>query len=757
MHLVITTREDPLLPLSRRRARDQLTELRAADLRVTSAEAAEFLNQVVGLDLSAEAITALETRTEGWITGLQLAAISLQGQADTARLIQSFTGSSRLVLDYLVEEVLNQQPETVQTFLLQTSILNRLTGTLCNALTGQDNGDETLEMLERANLFIVPLDNERRWYRYHHLFSELLHRQLRQTQLGRVPMLHHRASEWYQQNGFADDAIDHALHAEDFERAARLIEEMSEIVWGRGEHNKLGRWLDKLPADLILLKPQLCILHAWILFTNGQQEAAEQRLQATELALETNNERTMETSPMEWSQLSGSEMMKIQGRAAVIRAYLAFYRGDAPGIIQYANQALEYLPEEDLTWRSTVAIVLGDAYRIKGDLVAAYRIQTEALEACKETGDIYLVMLTSLKVAIILRMQGKLQQTIKVCQQQMQLSKEYGLSQTGMTGWLLAMWGETLAELDDLDNALQYAKKGVELFKGGGTLLQVTWSYMCLVRILFSRGDLADAEEIIQKIENIERKSPVPPWITAQMAAWKARLLLEQNKLDAASQWIEESGLYVDGEFTLLHEINHILLIDYLTLARILIAQEQLDEAAELLQHLLESAEEGGRTSRVIEILILQALTYQAQEYSDQAVDTLQEALTLAESGGFIRIFVDEGPPMARLLYEALTRGIAPEFTKQLLVAFPLAESEDTTLSKTKTPKSELVEPLSEREIEVLQLIAEGLTNQEVASRLYLAVSTVKVHTRNIYGKLGAHHRADAVARARALGILPSI
>jgi LuxR family maltose regulon positive regulatory protein len=758
IHLVIAAREDPHLPLSRLRARGQLTELRAADLRFTSSEAAEFLNQEMGLDLSTEDVAALETRTEGWIAGLQLAAISLQGHADTSRLIQSFTGSNRLVLDYLIEEVLDQQTEDIQAFLIQTAILNRLTGSLCDAVrfgtaerhTKQDNGQEILEMLDRANLFIIPLDEERHWYRYHHLFTDLLRQRLRQTQPDLLPILHHNASEWYEQNGFIDEAIEHAMRAEDFERAAHMIEEQVDAVWERGEHAKLERWLAGLPVELVLTKPQLCIFLAWNQLVSGEQEAAERSLQSAEHALETSTDRALESSPIEPSQLPDSERMKIQGRAAVIRAFLAFFRGDVPEIIQYAHQALEYLPKQDLTWRSTVAIALGDAYRVQGDLVAAHRAQLEALEACKLAGDIYPIMLSNVKVAINLRMLGELQQTIESCQQQMQFIKESGLSQTGIAGWLLAVWGETLAELNDLDGAAHHAKKGIELIKHDGTLAMLTWSYTCLVRILFSRGDLDGAEEIIQITENIARKSHVPPWITNQMAAWRARVWLAQDKLEAVPQWVEERELVADGKLTHLNEI------EYMMLARILIAQEQLDEATVLLQRLLEAAEAGGRTSRVIEILILQALVFYAQGDTEQALTTLEKALTLAESEGFIRIFVDEGPPMSRLLYEAVTRGIVPGYANRLLAAFPMSEPEQTDPSITQIPKSKLVEPLSEREIEVLQLIAEGLTNQEVASRLFLALSTVKVHTRNIYGKLGAHHRADAVAKARAFGILPS-
>jgi LuxR family maltose regulon positive regulatory protein len=751
LHLVIVTREDPQFPLARLRSKDQLTELRAADLRFTSFEVAQFLNQVMGLDLSVEAIVALESRTEGWIAGLQLAAISVQGQDDAHSLIKAFTGSHQYVLDYLVEEVLEQQSKGVQTFLMQTAVLDRLTGSLCDAVTGKEDGSDTLELLDKSNLFIVPLDKERRWYRYHHLFSDLLRRRLRQTQPDQLSILHHRASEWYEQNRFTDEAIKHALQAEDFERAANLIEEQIDDVWEQGEHAKLQRWLDGLPAELVLTNPKLCIFLAWDHLVSGDQEAAEESLQAVEQALESNTESTTESLPKELDRLPDSDSMKLQGIAAVIRAFLAFFRADIPEIIQYAHQALEYLPEQELTWRSTAAIALGDAYRVQGDLIAAHSAQLKALEACKLAGDIYPIMLSNVKVAINLRMLGKLQQTIESCQQQMQFSIESGLSQTGMAGWLLAVWGETLAELNDLDGAVHHAKKGIELVKGSGTLAMLTWSYMCLVRILFSIGDLDGAEVIIQKTQDLARTSHVPPWITNQMAAWRARIWLAQDNMEAASKWAGERELASAGTLTHLNEI------EYMMLARILIAQERLDEASELLHRLLRPAEMGGRTSIVLEILILQALVLQAQGDTDQAISTLEKAFTLSEPEGFIRIFVDEGPPLAHLLYEAATRGIVPNYTNRLLAAFPITEPEKNASPKAQVPKSELVEPLSEREIEVLQLIANGLTNQEVASRLYLALSTVKVHTRNIYGKLGVNNRTQAVARARTLGILPSL
>jgi len=785
MHMVIASREDPHLPLARLRVRRQLTEVRATDLRFSSSEAAEFLNQVMGLGLSAEDITALETRTEGWIAGLQLAAISMQGRKDTSSLIKSFTGSHRYVLDYLIEEVLEQQSESVQTFLMQTALLDRLSGSSCDAVcfgladsAGRsvgaassfgpaENGQAILEALERANLFIVPLDEERRWYRYHHLFADLLRQRLRQTRPEWVPALHLRASRWYEQNGLLDESIDHALRAEDFERAAYLIESEAEALWGRDEHAKLRRWLERLPAELVFSKPQLCIYYASYLFASGQQEAAERRLQAAEEALDISNDRPDRPSLTLQDPPVGTERMKLLGRIAAARSFMASYRSDAAGVIPHARRALEYLPEEDVTWRGSAAITLGDAYIYQGRYVEAHRIYLEALEATKATGKTYLIVNFSLKLALCLRSLGRLQEAIEICQQRLQLATKTGLSETEIVGWLLAIWGDILAEVDDLDGAIDQVRKGVELTERGRDVAMLTWSYLCLARVLFSRGDLPGAEKIVIETAKIARESTVPLLVTNQMAVWQVRIWLAQDRLEEALQWMRKRELDPDTEPT------YVGALEYLALARILIAQERYDDAARLLQRLLEPAEAGAHASRAIEILNLQALALQARGNTTQAMTALERALALAEPGGFVRIFVDEGPPMAQLLRSAAARRMMPDYTAKLLAAFDHGAKGDADAhirrmtkhkgehpavrpsSPARSTAEGLVEPLSERELEVLQLLAEGLTNQEIGSRLFLALNTVKAHTRNIYGKLGVHSRTQSVVRARALGILP--
>ncbi len=758
LHLIIATREDPPLPLARLRARSQLTELRATDLRFTSSEAAEFLNQVMGLNLSAEDVNALEKRTEGWIAGLQLAALALQatlsthnGQ-DTANFIKSFSGSHRFVLDYLIEEVLEQQSEDIQTFLLHTAILDRLSGALCDAVTGQDTGQAILEALERSNLFIVPLDEARVWYRYHHLFASLLRQRLHQTHPEQVSTLHIRASTWYEQNEVADEAIEHALRAEDFEHATYLIAEYADAVWQRGEHDKLLRLLNRLPVELIFSNPHLCIFYAWYSFIGGQQDATDRSLQAAEQALDASAPHATETEAHKQNALT--QLEKLRGRAVAVRAFMSARQGDVQRLIPYAHQALEHLPEEDHTWRSMTALTLGDVYGFKGDMTAAYAARIEAYNVCKASGDTYYAMLASMKLAITLRSQGQLQQVIALCRQQIQLANECGLSTSPLKGLLLAILGEVLVELDDRDQALHQVILGVEMTERGVDVTFIGWAYMCLMRIKFSRGEFADVEEILQKMENIAQESNVPPWIMNQMGTWQTRVWLAQGKLEAASQWAREHELDINEDPKLPHDMNFFLLFDYVLLARILMAQNRWGEATALLQQLLKAAEAGGRISNVIEILILQALVMQAEGDTPVAMATLQRALALAEPEGFIRAFVDEGPPMARLLYEAMTCGIAPDYARRLLAAFPDAEPEPTAPAKSQASQSDLIEPLSDRELEVLQLIAEGLTNPEIARQLYLSLNTIKSHTRNIYGKLGVHNRTQAVARAQALGIL---
>jgi LuxR family maltose regulon positive regulatory protein len=761
MHLVIATRIDPNLPLARLRARGQLTELRASDLRFSSPEAALFLNRVMGLELPADEITTLEARTEGWIAGLQLAAISLQGRQDSADLIKSFSGSHRFVLDYLIAEVLEQQSESVQRFLLNTTILDKLSGPLCDAVcfagsrpegvpvSDNHDGQATLEMLERANLFIVPLDDDRCWYRYHHLFADLLRQRLFQTQAESVPTLHRRASAWYEQNGFVDEAIEHALRGKYFERAAALIEDQDGANYERTDQTLLQRWLAELPEEVVVCRPRLIILRAWIRFNSGQLDAAGRDLQTAEELLGSERDREP-VSAADGDQLPEMDRKLLVGRVAIMRSFLASFAGDTSGIIHYARQALEVLPQQEFTWRSGAYLALGGAYASMGQMEAAREARSDAMVIGQASGDTYYMTIVYLDLAETLRQQGRLREVIDICERRLKIAEESGFAESELVGWLLGIWGEVLAELNDLDKAVDLAERGVKLAARGLDVLYKVYSNLYLVRVLFSSGKISGAEEVIQSMENLVHEYGIPLWALSSLSAWQVRIWLAQGKIKLASQWVEDHQLDPDVEPAYQDEITHAVF------ARVLMAQGRLDEAEELLQRLLEAAKAGGRTSSVIELLIQQSLAAQSAGDTSRALSALEQALLTGQEEGFMRIFVNEGAPMARLLYQALAHEISPAYVRQLLAAFPTPEPQRAEIARTPDPDVAWVESLSEREVEVLQLIAEGLKNQEISDRLYLSQNTVKAHNRNIFGKLGVSSRTQAVARARALGILKS-
>ena len=795
MHLVIATRDDPHLPLARLRARGLLTEVRAADMRFSSSEAAEFLKRVMGLDLSAKDIAALEARTEGWIAGLQLAGLALQGslstrgQEDVSGFIGAFAGDHRYIVDYLVEEVLQRQPEGVRSFLLQTSILDRLSGPLCDAVrfgrakspsnpggdavrfgkaeppstaeedailaetpTPQKDGKGMLEALERGNLFVVPLDDKRQWYRYHHLFADVLRAHLMEEQPHQVPTLHGRASEWYEHNDSPSDAIRHALAAEDFERAADLAELVSP-AWSEGYQPAgwLG-WVRELPEDLVRNRPVLGVAYAQALLNAGELEAAETRLLDAERWLEPT---TDVGEPAQMVVVDKEQFRSLPASLASTRAYHALAIGDVPGTVKYAQRALDLLPEGDHPWRGTLTSLLGLTYWASGDLVAAHRIFSAGLNSMQRAGNIADAISGAFVLADIKMALGELREAARAYEHAVKLESQLSKPVPVETVDLYTGMSTLHREQGDLEAAAQDLATSKKL---GEQLEASYWqSRWCIAqaRLRETLGDLDGALDLLDEAERLYFRTPLPD--VRPIAALRARVWVKQGRLAEAQSWAGERGLSIDDDLSYLREFEHI------TLARVLIARHKNDpvegsihEAMVLLERLAQVAEEGGRMGSVIEILVLQALAHDAQGDIPRALEPLERALTLAEPEGYVWIFVDEGPPMARLLYEALSGGIATDYVRRLLAAVPVSEPEQAHPPTPQPPGTEWVEPLSKRELEVLQLLAEGLTNQEIANKLFLSLNTVKVHTRNIYGKLGAHHRAEAVARARALGILPS-
>jgi LuxR family maltose regulon positive regulatory protein len=730
MHLVIATREDPSLPLARLRAQGRLTELRATDLRFSPSEAAEFLNQAMGLKLSAENIAALETRTEGWIAGLQLAAISMLGHQDVSSFIQSFTGSHHFVLDYLVEEVLQQQPEHVQTFLLHTSILDRLCGSLCDAVLSDESasGQKTLEYIEQANLFIVPLDNERRWYRYHHLFADLLRQRLPRSLASsaadaerRMNELHIRASQWYEENGLAIEAFQHAAAAHDVERAERLAEGRGIPLHFSGGVTPILNWLESLQPAVMNARPSLWWRHAALLLINGQTAGVGEKLQAAETALA--------------NILQGAEpddkTRNLIGQIAAARATLALTRYDVEGMLTQSRRALEYLSSNSLFTRASANWTLGYAYILQGDRPAARQAFMEAISLSQASNAIFTLILATIGLGLVQETDNQLYQAAETYRHVLQLAGDKPQQIINEAHLGLA---RILYEWNDLEAAEQHAQQSLQLARQYESIIdRFVIGEVFLARLKLAQGDADGAAAVLAKTAQSVRQRNFMHRMP-EVAAGQVLTLLCQGNLSAAAHLSKSHNLP-------------------LSQARVHLAQGDAPAALTVLERLRQEIEPKNWQDEQLKIMVLQAVAQHKGGKQDKALRVLGEALTSAEPGGFIRIFVDEGVPMAELLTEAVAQGMMPDYVTKLLAAFETEKQkiEDQPPLPVEQP---LLEPLSQRELDVLRLIAEGLSNDEIGKRLFLALDTVKGHNRRIYDKLQVQRRTEAVARARELGLL---
>jgi LuxR family maltose regulon positive regulatory protein len=715
MHLVIATREDPHLPLARLRARGQLTELRAADLRFTASEAAEFLNRVMGLGLSGEDISVLEARTEGWIAGLQLAAVSMQGHKNATGFIKSFTGSHRFVLDYLVEEVLGQQSESVQTFLLRTSILDRMCGSLCDAvlLDPSAPGQETLEYLEHANLFVIPLDNERRWYRYHHLFAELLRQRLQQSD--DMAGLHLRASQWYEDQGLELEAFRHAVAANDVERAGRLIRERGMPVHSLPVATAILDWLDSLPKPVLDARPWLWVRSATSTLMAGQITGVEEKLQAAEEA--------MQAADLD------DKTRDLIGQIAAIRATLALLQSQPDATIMQSQRALEYLRPDNLPFRSRANWALGFGYNRKGDRTSARQMYTEAIR--QASGNIYYTVLATTSLGQLQESENQLYQAAEIYQRSLQLLGDLGPPNASEEYIGLA---RIFYEWNDLDTAEQYGLQGLQLAQQYDRAIdRFIICEVGLARIKLAQGDVSGAAAMLAQAQQSACQGNFTVRLP-EIAAAQVPILLRQGQIDAAAQLAQQ------------HELP-------LSLARVLLSQEDPAAALEVLEPFRQQMEAKGWADEQLKAMVLQAVALYLDQETARAVQVLGEALALAEPGGFIRIFVDEGAPMAKLLLEAASQGVRPDYISKLLAVFE-AEKRKSEGKPQLPPAQFLIESLSQRELKILQLIALGLSNREIGERLYLALDTVKGYNRRIFDKLQVHSRTEVIARAHELGLL---
>jgi LuxR family maltose regulon positive regulatory protein len=732
MHLVILTRTDPPLPLARLRARNQLTDIRADHLRFSHDEIASFLNDVMGLALSADDLSAMETRTEGWIATLQLAALSMQSSKDIHGFVSAFTGSHHYVMDYLVEEVLGLQPKKVGDFLLQTSILDQMCGPLCESVVDADpqepvNGQAMLEALERTNLFVIPLDDERRWYRYHHLFAEMLKKRLEQHHPDSLPRMHQRASQWFEQNGLVPEAIRHSLTGGDQDRAIQLIEQNGAILLISGEYNALSNWI-KAVDSRSQTHPWIHIIQAWLVILTGQPEQAEEPLKIAEKLI----------SPIE----ADAKTRIMLGAIATGRAYRSFIDGDTHLTATFARQAMEYLPDVDLVSRSirSIAIsLLGDACLMNGELEEARQVYTEAKKIGQAAGDVHVVMVVSCSLSRVYLEQGLLHQAAEILAEALHMVTRPDGRKMVIAGEVLAELSQVSYEWNNLDTTLEQVHSCIALCRQWGY-----WGFQAVGSVMLAlleqvQGHPEAALEAMHIAENLTREHHFAFRYAVWVKYTLVRLWITQGNLEKASHIVQESGVTLKDEISFLREL------EFLALLRLLLAQGDYEASLVLSRRILKKAETVGQIRRMIEVLVLQALIFQGRNETEQALAVLKRALSLARPERYIRTFVDEGEPIARLLHLARSQQIETEYVTELLSVMEKAAG------KTQPPSQLLITPLTTREMEVLRLIEAGCSNQDIAGKLVISIPTVKRHISNIYTKLGAKSRTQAIAIGKEL------
>ncbi|MGH3458770.1 LuxR C-terminal-related transcriptional regulator [Aeromicrobium sp.] len=736
LHVVIASRADPAMPLARLRARGELVEIRAAELRFTIDEATAYLNETMGLELTSEDVAALEDRTEGWIAALQLAAISMKGRDDVADFIAGFTGDDRFIVDYLVEEVLHRQPDQVQAFLLQTAILDRLSAPLCDAVTEQGSGKAMLETLDRGNLFLVPLDDRRQWYRYHHLFADVLHARLLDEQSDHVHELHQRASAWFASHGLVADAVRHALAAADFDRAGYLMEEALPATRRTRQDALLLTWVRALPEEVVRRSPVLSIVSGWSLLMAGDLDALELRLDDAEAALAAGAED--EELRAAWADTE--DLRTAPATVSVYRASLAQARGDVPGTARHARRALDLAGPDDHWVRGGGSGFLGLAAWAAGDVEEALSTFSVAVRSLHAAGNLVDELDSTVVLADMWVAAGRPSRARRLCEHALLTATESDVPHMRATADLHVALAELDRELDDLISAEAHLETARVL----GERTSITenrhrW-FVAMAQVRATGGDHETATRLLDQAESLYRRGFYPE--VRPVAAVKARLQIAAGDMTSAHVWADHSGIDVGDDPDYLHEYEH------LTLARLLLAQKNCIAVLDLLERLNKAANDAGREGSVLEIRVLQALAHHAADDLASALGTLQRALDDApEPESHVRLYLDEGPSMIALLRHAADAGdTAGEHARRLLERAAQAEVPE--------PQQALVNPLSKRELEVLRLLDSELTGPEIARELYVTLNTLRTHTKRIFTKLDATTRAAAVLRAREHGLL---
>jgi LuxR family maltose regulon positive regulatory protein len=757
LRIVVSSRADPPLPLARLRARGQLAELRAAELRFTSEEAAALLAESAGPGLPGPAVAALTARTEGWAAGLRLAALSLRGHADPAGFVSAFSGSHRFVLDYLADEVLDGQTGQVREFLLETSVLQRLSGELCDAVTGRSGSQAMLEDIERAGLFLVPLDEVRGWWRYHHLFADLLRTRLEAEQPGRAQALNRAAAAWCDAHDLADDAVRHALAAGDAAWAARLVERHVEVLLGRGEGATLRRWLSALPPESLRWRPRLYLAQAYGAVMGFQLDALEALLDAADRAFAVSGDEPYEARGGQ----AASVLANVPAAIALLRAMLSRLRGDAALAADYNRQALAQLNEDEWLMRSFVRWNQAVADWQDGRLWPAEHGLAEVLAERRSADEFFagfLAMRACYDLGEVQRAQGNLDAALATYRQS--LDALGGGSETAQAGMAHVGLAQLLYERNELAAALDHATQGVRLCRQLAFTMPLASGLAMVARIRQAHGDAAGALEAMDEAGQLE----LSPQVIARITPVRARLMLAQGDVLGAAEWAKASGLRPADEPDYPREP------EYLVLARVLLAQNEPGPALTLLDRLLDATASQERTGSIIEIQALRAIALGARGDGTSALGALTEALTLARRHGHVRVFADEGTPMRALLtrlsaarpdsgQQRAAGRIDPGYLAEILRACGQPDAVPSPQRRVVAAPHGLARPLTEpltaRELEVLRLLAAGRSNQRIARDLFLALDTVKKHVTHILGKLGAANRTEAAARARQLGLIP--
>jgi LuxR family maltose regulon positive regulatory protein len=739
MRLIITTRSDPALPLARMRVRGELLELRSSDLRFSPPQIASFFTDVMGLSLTTDQVSALDSRVEGWIAGLQLAGLALQGKSEPAAFIASFAGDHHYVLDYLGDEILDRLPDELQQFLLQTSILERLNAELCDTVTGDIETQKALEYLDRHHFFVVALDDKRQWYRYHRLFADFLQHRLGLKYPDRLKELHQRASQWFEHNGLQAEAISHALAAHDFEWAAELVQGIAELlIWRRAEHTTLLGWLSALPEHVMQLYPRLYLYHAWVLHLTNQMSAAQERILDAENVLK---------------QTVSSPDPLIAGMLAAVHSTLTGLQHQFPETLRLSRKALELLPNDAVSWRCMAAINLGVTCAYIGEVQEAVEVLSYAMDLSQEIGSSFAILSAFWHLSSLQTTQLSLRAAENTCQQLEAANQMTGLQRFPTSGYVALLLGEIHMERNQLETAEVHLLESAAQINPESFPIALMRAYLALSRLKNHQGDTEAAGHYWQLAEQLERMSKLQGRATL-LSVSRARRWLSEGKLGAVEAWAAENRLALDEEFTYHREAH------YLLLARFYLARgDTADKALYLLERMVKQAEVSQRNGSLIRALILQALALDVSDARPKAIASLTWALSLAEAEAPIRVFVDEGQSIVPLLKNILdmqrngevASSISSTYIADLLMAFGKPSSSPVV---NRWPAGHRADTLSERELEVLRLLADGLESNEIAERLVIAVDTARKHIKNIYSKLDVHSRWEAIKAAEAYRLL---